>query len=555
MGKRKGPSVAVDIRQKKKEKKSNANNSVLRERLSDTNIFNGATAAETFDQFLAPLKRSEFDAKFYQKSHVKIDRSSNQKLQSRIQQLFNKERLESMFKLEKLLPRKDFLLTKVSYGSRCVQATCENNADCDFPENFCTYPNIQQMIHDQHFTLELEQPQRWADDLWRLVSHLEEYWQSVVSLKALATPKEAQYGPRFDNQDTFLLQLSGSATCRIWPNPEAKLPPFGAEELDADVELGEALDTVELRQGDCLYVPRGVVYETKTPADGVASSYQLLIQFNQDQSNADWLVQNLNTIISKTAMTVNAERLRENTPIALRRHTEHNASIDVKQYLKDAFAAVVDGFETQVIPSERPDRKNFFARRIGPYKQQGQTGKLKHLDLNCSVRLTTKEYIYVYTEDNIDEGNQGDDENEDYADQNEWEEVADDGENDEKKVESGTTNEIERILANRAEAGLDDEEGDDREEDGIDSDDEGDDNDDFVIIQTAWRNDRKQHIVNEGVAPQLMRYPIHYKAALDKLMKLKENDWLPLTEFELPAEEAIQFAVSLWAEGLLEPKE
>ena len=101
---------------------------VLRERLSDTNIFNGATAAETFDQFIAPLKRSEFDAKFYQKSHVKIDRSSNQKLQSRIQQLFNKERLESMFKLEKLLPRKDFLLTKVSYGSRCVQATCENNA-------------------------------------------------------------------------------------------------------------------------------------------------------------------------------------------------------------------------------------------------------------------------------------------------------------------------------------------------------------------------------------------------------------------------------------------
>ena len=88
------------------------------------------------------------------------------------------------------------------------------------------------------------------------------------------------------------------------------MPPFGAEELDADVELGEALDTVELRQGDCLYVPRGVVYETKTPADGVASSYQLLIQFNQDQSNADWLVQNLNTIISKTAMTVNAERLR-----------------------------------------------------------------------------------------------------------------------------------------------------------------------------------------------------------------------------------------------------
>ena len=166
---------------------------------------------------------------------------------------FLSERLESIFKLEKLLPKKDFLLTKMSYGSRCVQATCENNAgkwnafsnckktflgklfhnhksfnlwaksimsklsfwrvrvlenkskewivpsflwlflifpDCDFPENFCTYPNIQQMIHDQHFTLELNQPQRFCDDLWRLTSQLEEYWQSLVSIKVGFISKE-----------------------------------------------------------------------------------------------------------------------------------------------------------------------------------------------------------------------------------------------------------------------------------------------------------------------------------------------------------------------------
>ena len=52
-----------------------------------------------------------------------------------------------------------------------------------------------------------------------------------------------------------------------------------------------------------------------------------------------------------------------------------------------------------------------------------------------------------------------------------------------------------------------------------------------------------------------MRYPVHYKTAIDKLLKLKDNEWLQLVDFELPAEEAIQFAVSLWAEGLLEPKE
>ena len=63
---------------------------MLRERLSDTNLFNGSTTNDTFDQFLAPLKRSEFGTKNYQKKYAKIDRSSNQKLQNRIQQLFNK---------------------------------------------------------------------------------------------------------------------------------------------------------------------------------------------------------------------------------------------------------------------------------------------------------------------------------------------------------------------------------------------------------------------------------------------------------------------------------
>ena len=77
---------------------------------------------------------------------------------------------------------------------------------------------------------------------------------------------------------------------------------------------------------------------------------------------------------------------RENTPVALRRHAQQNTTFDLKQYLKDKFAALIDNFEGQVVPSERPDRKYFFARRIGPYKQQGQTGKLKNLDLNCSVR-------------------------------------------------------------------------------------------------------------------------------------------------------------------------
>ena len=35
------------------------------------------------------------------------------------------------------------------------------------------------------------------------------------------------------------------------------------------------------------------------------------------------------------------------------------------------------------------------------------------------------EYVHIYTEDNIDEGNQGDDENEDFENEDEWEEMED----------------------------------------------------------------------------------------------------------------------------------
>ena len=59
---------------------------------------------------------------------------------------------------------------------------------------------------------------------------------------------------------------------------------------------------------------------------------------------------------------------------------------DLKEWLKSKFDAVLDAFEGQVVPTERPDRKYFFARRIGPFQAPAQKGKLKNLDLNCSVR-------------------------------------------------------------------------------------------------------------------------------------------------------------------------
>ena len=55
--------------------------------------------------------------------------------------------------------------------------------------------------------------------------------------------------------------------------------------------------------------------------------------------------------------------------------------------------------------------------------------------------------------------------------------------------------------------------------------------------------------------PNLLKYPLEFKTAFEKLLSLKETEWISLSDLELPASEAVQFAVSLWAEGLIEPRE
>merc|ERR1712131_258464 len=465
----------------KTQKKQNANNSVLKERLVDINAFAADDPAKTLAAFLSPITVSEFEKDFYQKKHFKIDRSSDQKLQNKCGQLFNRERLEAVLKLEKCLPKKDFLLVKQSYGSRCVQSMCENYPSCELPENFSSFSNIQQMINDQNYNLKFFQPQRFCDDLWRILSDLEAFFQSVISCYVSVLARGKTYGPQFDNTDNFILQLNSTQEIKIWENPEGKLPPFNSDDHELnETDLGEPLETISMRVGDCLYLPRGFVYSGVSSE--AASSFSLNLALNQDMSSADWLVQNLNTVISKTAMRPSSVKLRENLPFNF-----HKLE-DKKAWLEEKLKLLITNFSNETIPTEQPHRKNFFTNRLPPYKKPGQIGKLKSIDLNCSIRLTTREHIYLYEEDNVDEdepgtqeeGADGDDMYEDVTEMDDFGEEENFQHNlsvlkGDTKGESNTngvdSKDIERILAEREQLGLD--EADNADEDGVD-DREGD---------------------------------------------------------------------------------
>ena len=173
-------------------------------------------------------------------------------------------------------------------------------------------------------------------------------------------------------------------------------------------------------------------------------------------------------------------------------------------------------------------------------------------------RLTTKEHIYIYEDDNIDEGDQdeGVDDGEDM-----WEDVT--GEEDHGEAKSfaenlemlngkgprGTAKEIESILEHRTKIGFDDDDADgdedkvleeldaigkeeeDREgsEDGEGSEDESEG---VINVQSSWKNERKNHLVQENTAPNLIRFPVEYRAALEKLLNANENEWILLSDTE-----------------------
>ena len=196
--------------------------------------------------------------------------------------------------------------------------------------------------------------------------------------------------------------------------------------------------------------------------------------------------------------------------------------------------------------------------------------------MNCSIRLTTREHIYLYEEDNVDEDEpgveqDGADDDDMYEDVTEMDDFGE-GENFEHNlaVLKGETNkesngqktngvnskDIERILAEREQLGLD-QDGEDEngaeEVDGVDGEGDGA-GEPAIVIQSSWKNERRNHLVQEN-EPNLLKYPLEFKTAFEKLLSLKETEWINLSDLELPASEAVQFAVSLWAEGLIEPRE
>lgn len=111
---------------------------------------------------------------------------------------------------------------------------------------------------------------------------------SRIKVSVLATAAGTQgFGPHFDTHDVAVLQLAGGKHWKFYP-ATTPLPTYFQESPVEPPPPGTASQEVDLRAGDFLYFPRGLIHDVRAPAD-IASLHltvSLAVHTEHDYANA-----------------------------------------------------------------------------------------------------------------------------------------------------------------------------------------------------------------------------------------------------------------------------
>ena len=102
-------------------------------------------------------------------------------------------------------------------------------------------------------------------DLCRAMEH--EFAARFQTNVYLTPPGDAQgFKPHYDNHDVFVLQIAGTKSWRIYDTP-VELPTKGQPFDPSLIGQGDLSQEFDLKAGDMLYVPRGVMHDAVSGSD------------------------------------------------------------------------------------------------------------------------------------------------------------------------------------------------------------------------------------------------------------------------------------------------
>lgn len=151
-------------------------------------------------------------------------------------------------------------------------------------------------LFDSGCTLQVVQPQRFLEDLREICVRLESSMNCLVGCNAYLTPANTQgLAPHHDDVELFVCQTQGSKKWKLYEPIKGFVLPNGPSGDLPQKEVGPAIMEVELKEGDVLYMPKGIVHQAKAQE---VDSVHLTISTYQRWSWGDLL----STMISDTIM-------------------------------------------------------------------------------------------------------------------------------------------------------------------------------------------------------------------------------------------------------------
>ena len=160
-----------------------------------------------------------------------------------------------LVKKGKELPQNDYTLSNVPIGHQ--------------KKNGLIHPEKMMRLFNNGATIVIQGGQRYFTGVKALAKNLSDIFASPIQANLYITPdKSIGFNPHWDTHDVFVLQIEGSKTWHLY-DFEVKLPtksqPFKGQPLKA-----EKTQTLQLKAGDFLYVPRGYVHDAIAD-DGVSA--------------------------------------------------------------------------------------------------------------------------------------------------------------------------------------------------------------------------------------------------------------------------------------------
>jgi len=325
------------------------------------------------------LSLEQFFENYWEKEHL-VMKSSTKKdgdFKQYFSSLFNVEILKEIASKHLLEKDIDACACKISKDKKVNKTNLKLSAK-----------GVQQALNE-NFTIQLHQPQRFCNELWKIQHHLECFFASLVGSNVYITPQNSQgLAPHHDDVEVFVLQLQGSKVWRLY-KPIEVLPSDCSGDLDRkNLDL---IKEVTLEQGDILYMPRGLVHEARV-LPGAGTSVHVTISTFQHNTCGSCL----QDIVTDLLQNVTDE-MRNGLPIQRFCGPSHEAVF--RNEIVKSYDRAMDLVRKKISHEELPFDDiaiDFFSNRLPPWYDESSENKID-LELNemSEVRFRYPNHILV----------------------------------------------------------------------------------------------------------------------------------------------------------------